>query len=194
MKIKLCTKRSKIKETEIELVITASPAASKTCRAHHISPTRALAETTSSKLNTRIVNKTKMKHRIATISKKRKRSSPKLKLFFRPKLGDLQKEKKEKGLHRNSVTFPDQLWVSSRKKIHFCGPNNSKSFTISASQSHWGSVFIFGAKIGLKSTKNVIFCILFRPMRGLQPPLATLLHVNGDHQITYCESHDVTSP
>ena len=66
MKIKLCTKRSKIKETEIEFVITASPAASKTCRAHHISPTRALAETTSSKLNTRIVNKTKMKHRIAT--------------------------------------------------------------------------------------------------------------------------------
>ena len=54
-------------ETEIEqLVITASPAASKTSRAHHISPTRALAETTSSKLNTRTVSKMKMKHRIAT--------------------------------------------------------------------------------------------------------------------------------
>ena len=49
------------------LVITASAAASKTCRAHHVSPTRALAETTSSKLNTRIVSKIKMKRRIATV-------------------------------------------------------------------------------------------------------------------------------
>ena len=58
----------KKKVTEIELVvITASPAASKTCLAHHISPTRALAETTSSKLNTRIVSKMKIKHRIATM-------------------------------------------------------------------------------------------------------------------------------
>ena len=40
------------------------------------------------------------------------------------------------------------------------------------------AVFNFGAKIGLKGTKNVLFCILFRPMRGFEPPappLATLL-------------------
>ena len=59
-----------MKETEIELVITASPAvitSSITSHlAHHISPTRALAETTSPKLNTRIESKMKMKHRIAT--------------------------------------------------------------------------------------------------------------------------------
>ena len=33
-----------------------------------------------------------------------------------------------------------------------------------------GATFMFGAKIGLKSTKNVVFCILFRPMgRGCSP-------------------------
>ena len=29
-----------------------------------------------------------------------------------------------------------------------------------------GAVFIFAAKICLQSTKNVLFCILFRPMGG----------------------------
>ena len=33
---------------------------------------------------------------------------------FLSQSGDIQKEKK--GLHQNSVTFPDQLWVSSKKK------------------------------------------------------------------------------
>ena len=44
-----------------------------------------------------------------------------------------------------------------------------------------GAVFIFSPKIGLKSTKNVRFCILYRPMGGLEPPsppLATLLLQN----------------
>ena len=34
-----------------------------------------------------------------------------------------------------------------------------------------GAIFSFGTKFGLKSTKNVVFCILFRPMGGLKPPL-----------------------
>ena len=34
----------------------------------------------------------------------------------------------------------------------------------------WGAVFIFSPKIGLKSTKNVRFCILYRPMRGARAP------------------------
>ena len=43
-----------------------------------------------------------------------------------------------------------------------------------------GTIFVFGAKIGLKITKNVVFCILFRPIEGEgdslpRPPLATLL-------------------
>ena len=47
------------KQSEIKLVIIASPGASKTCRAHHILLTYAIAEITSSKLNTTIVCKIK---------------------------------------------------------------------------------------------------------------------------------------
>ena len=110
-------------------------------------------------------------------------------VFFRPNTGDLQKKEKvfteiqrvfrpkseiqmvfiaeirwspkKKGLHR--------LWVSSKtKKLHYFGPNNGKFFTTSAPKSLWevGAVFIFRAKIGLKSTKNVLFCILFSTMGG----------------------------
>ena len=48
----------------------------------------------------------------------------------------------------------------------------------------WGeAVFIFGAKLGLKCTKYVRFCILFRPMgEARAPPLATLLVVLVDSQ------------
>ena len=34
----------------------------------------------------------------------------------------------------------------------------------------WGAIFNFSPKIGLKSTKNVRFCILHKPMGGLEPP------------------------
>ena len=49
-----------------------------------------------------------------------------------------------------------------------------------------GAIFIFGAKIGLKSTKNVVFCILIRPMggeaRSPPPPLATqLMPIDGGY-------------
>ena len=42
-------------------------------------------------------------------------------------------------------------------------------------------MFAFSAKIGLKSAKNVVFCILCMPMEGgyslpPPPPLATLLN------------------
>ena len=44
-----------------------------------------------------------------------------------------------------------------------------------------GSIFNFSQKIGLKSTKNMRFCILHKPMGGLEPspapPLATLLYI-----------------
>ena len=72
-----------------------------------------------------------------------------------------------KGLHR--------LWVSSRtKNLRNSGPNNGKSFTTSATKSRWGVAFIFGAKLGLKSSKNVLFCILFRP-----PPPPRLRYCYG---------------
>ena len=33
-----------------------------------------------------------------------------------------------------------------------------------------GAIFSFSQKIGLKSTKNMRFCILHKPMGGLEPP------------------------
>ena len=42
-----------------------------------------------------------------------------------------------------------------------------------------GAIFIFGAKIGLKSTKNVIFCILFRQMGGIRAPPAPPGYANA---------------
>ena len=36
-----------------------------------------------------------------------------------------------------------------------------------------GAIFVFSAKIGLKTAKNVAFCVLFRPM-GAVDPLAPL--------------------
>ena len=36
--------------------------------------------------------------------------------------------------------------------------------------SYGGAIFNFSQKIGLKSTKNVRFCILHKPMGGLEPP------------------------
>ena len=82
---------------------------------------------------------------------------------------------KKKGLHK--------LWMSSKtKKLHNSGPNNGKSFTTSVPKSRWGgAVLIFGAKIGLKSTQNVLFCILFRLMGRLQPPpyiRYSIIHLN----------------
>ena len=65
---------------------------------------------------------------------KKKRSSPKLTLIFRPN-SEIQ-------------TFEGGLF------------------------SYGGAIFNFSQKIGLKSTKNVRFCILHKPMGGLEPPPA----------------------
>ena len=79
------------------------------------------------------------------------RSSLRLSRFVCPKLGDLKKEK-----------------VFSQAKTLFSGRNHIKSLINSHRQFQWGrgAIFVLGAKIGLKSTKNVVFCILFRPMGG----------------------------
>ena len=34
----------------------------------------------------------------------------------------------------------------------------------------WGAIFVSSAKIGLKTAKNVVFCILFRPFSSPAPP------------------------
>ena len=69
---------------------------------------------------------------------KKKKSSPKLKRFFWPKLGDLQKKVFTK-LRRSPKkrSSPKFSQVRSRKKqLNFPGPNTSKSFSNSAYQSH----------------------------------------------------------
>ena len=86
--------------------------------------------------------------------------------FFRPKLGDLQKKKKKKGLRQYSGRFFSQFRKFKRMR--------GGSFRMG------GAIFHFSQKIGLKSTKNMRFCILHKPMGGLEPPpapppLATLL-------------------
>ena len=90
---------------------------------------------------------------------KKKRSSPKLRRIFRPK-SEIQ-----------PVFQPE-----SRHLLH----NFGTQFPLG------GAVFIFSPKIGLKNTKNVRFCILYRPMGGTRappppPPLATLLALTVDY-------------
>ena len=108
----------------------------------------------------------------------KKRSSLKLRWIFRPK-SEIETDfppknrwfRKKKGLHQNWNEFFGQ----NRKFILFFRPNRGNSFTTLAPKSLWAAVFVFWAKIGLKSTKNVRFCILYRPMGKLdlpQPPLA----------------------
>ena len=84
--------------------------------------------------------------------------------FFRPKTGGLQKKK---------MVFTEiETDFSAR-----IGNSNAFSyrFTTTTSQlrhpiSFGGAVFNFSPKIGLKSTKNVRFCIPPKPMEGSSPP------------------------
>ena len=83
-------------------------------------------------------------------TKKKQRSSPTLRLIFRPE-SEIQ-------------TF---FRTASQDLLH----NFGTQFPLG------GAVFNFSPKIGLKSTKNEQFCILHKSMGGLKPPLATLLPV-----------------
>ena len=76
-------------------------------------------------------------------SPKIKRSLPKLRLIFRPK-SEIQ----------------TLFQAESRHLLH----NFGTQFPMG------GAVFNFSPKIGLKSTKNVRFCILHKPMGRLEPP------------------------
>ena len=89
--------------------------------------------------------------------------NPKFIRFFRPKPGDLKKKKKN-GLRQNSRQFFSQFRNFKRLRGGY--------FRMG------GAIFHFSQKIGLKTTKNMRFCILYKPMGGLEPPpppLATLL-------------------
>ena len=139
--------------------------------------------------------------------KKKKRSSPKFRVFFRPKskiqtffpkLGDLQKKKKKKkkvfakiqsdfsAEIQNSNVFSAQNQVISKKKKKKKKKKRSSPIfraiflPISQVQTYermrggsfrmGGAIFHFSQKIGLKSTKNMRFCILHKPMGGGSSP------------------------
>ena len=58
---------------------------------------------------------------------------------------------------------------SSRLGTSFSGPYYIRFLTNSHPKHQWG-YFLFSGKIGPKSAKNWVFCILFRPMGGLSYP------------------------
>ena len=117
------------------------------------------------------------------------RNNRKFKGFFRPKLGDLQKKKKKKkkvfakiqsdfsAEIQNSNVFSAQNQVISKKKKGL-RQNSGRFFSqfrkfkrLRGALFVWGgAIFHFSQKIGLKSTKNMRFCILHKPMGGLEPP------------------------
>ena len=84
---------------------------------------------------------------------------PKFKGFFRPKSGGLQKKKKKK---KKKVFAEIETDFSAK-----FGNSNVWGGAVFL----WGGLFsIFHKKIGLKSIKNVRFCILHKPMRGARAP------------------------
>ena len=96
--------------------------------------------------------------------KKKKRSSPILRLIFRPK-SEIQS------------FFPPKIRWSPKKKKRSPPKLRLIFRPISEIQTYeggcfpmGGAIFNFSQKIGLKSTKNVRFCILHKPMGGLEPP------------------------
>ena len=88
--------------------------------------------------------------------------SRKFKGFFRPKLGDLPKKKKKK---KKKEVFAK---IQGDFPSHFASSNVSGGALFV-----WGgAIFHFSQKIGLKSTKNMRFCILHKPMGGARAPPA----------------------
>ena len=82
-----------------------------------------------------------------------------LRRFFRPKAGDLKK----KVFTENETEFSAEITNSNSSSSRITATHSK----LRLSNPFGGAVFIFGAKTGLKSTKNMRFCILFRPMGGL---------------------------
>ena len=130
--------------------------------------------------------------------------NPKYKGFFLPKLGDLQKKKKKVFVKIQSTFsakiqrfFPPKLrWSTKKKKkgkglhqnwdwyfVQFCKFRRLRGGLF----SNGGAIFHFSHKIGLKSTKNMRFCILHKPMGGARAPPAP------PPWLRYCESGCICS-
>ena len=100
--------------------------------------------------------------------KKKKKVFAKLRLIFRPK-SKIQR------------FFPPKIrWFPKKKNKTKVFTEIETGFSAKFGNSNvWGgglffygggAIFNFSQKIGLKSTKNVQFCILHKPMGGLEPP------------------------
>ena len=86
--------------------------------------------------------------------------SLRLSRFFCPNLGDLQKKEKKRGLH---PSWKQVFLVDTRQVLD----------QFSSPIPLGGAIFVFSAKIGRKSAKYRLFCILFRPMGSSSPPPPT---------------------
>ena len=79
----------------------------------------------------------------------------------------MRPKKKKEGLHEgwNRFLCPNSL------------QDQSQCTQILIANANGGAIFAFSAKIGLKNAKNVVFCVLCKPMGGAiaPPPLTTLL-------------------
>ena len=103
--------------------------------------------------------------------------------FICPNSGDLRKKKKKvftdfetdfSAKIGNSNVFSAQIQVISKKKVFTdfetdFSPKIGNSNVWGGLFSDGGAIFNFSPEIGLKSTKNVRFCILHKPM-GVKPP------------------------
>ena len=134
-------------------------------------------------------------HGLSENSDEISRKARKFEGFFRPKSDGLQKKKVFAEIEsdfsaeiRNSEVFSAQYQVVSKKKkkkkraspkLRLIFRTNSQIHTfVGGCFPMGGTTFNFSQKIGLKSTKNVRFCILHKPMgeaRAPPAPLATLL-------------------
>ena len=133
------------------------------------------------------------------VSKKKKRSSPKLRVIFRPKSEferffspklrwSRKKKKKKKVSPKLRVIFrpkseierffpPKLRWSPKKKKrsspklrVIFRPISQIQTFEGGLFSYGGGAIFNFSQKVGLKSNKNMRFCILHKPIWGARAP------------------------
>ena len=97
------------------------------------------------------------------------RSNSGIQTFFQPKNTWSPKKK------RSSPKLRPIFWPNSKIQTLFHTPSQHLLHDFGTQFPLGGAVFNFSPNIGLKSNKNMRFCILHKLMGGLEPPLATLL-------------------
>ena len=100
---------------------------------------------------------------VVSKKKEKKRSSPKLSLIFRPK-------SKIQRFFPPKIRWSPKKKRSSPKLSLIFRPNSEIQTFQGVLFSYGGAIFNFSQKIGLKSIKNVRFCILRKPMGGAPAP------------------------